>query len=156
MSQISNNERNEIQISRVLQVGAQWLGLQRTAGTIMAVLYRKESSEGLSVKEISNASKLSPSTVSSVSSHLESLGILMRRTNAIQQRRGRRKSVFVMCVGIHDILKMGIKRKLEQINRISLAIDQTLDSLKHSDPDEYATIAQAADEINLFLSNRNW
>jgi len=156
LPQIIHDISNEIQITQILQIGAQWLGLQRTAGTVLTILYRGESSQGLSVNEISLATELSLSTVSSVCSQLESLGILMRRSNSNQQGRGRRKAIFVMCVGIHDMLKMGIRRRMDQVGRISRDLDQILIDLKHGNPNEYAKVARAADEISIFLSNRNW
>ncbi len=152
MSKKSRKHLNT-QISKVLQIGSEWLGLQRTAGNVLYILYRQGlfSADGLSAKELSEMTGLSQSTVSSVCSSLESLDIITRRTDNNQSHRGRKKSVYVMAMGLDDLLRKGIQRNLDQVNKVSKNIDEILVNMNLEDSSSIALLAKVADEINLFL-----
>jgi DNA-binding transcriptional regulator GbsR (MarR family) len=149
------NKRNiNLQINKVLQIGTDLLGLQRTAVHILAVLYKKGlfSTSGLSVKDLAAESGLSHSTVSSICSNLESLDIIVKLANGGQRGKGRKSAMYSMTIGIDELLKRGMRKSFEKVDRVSKTIDQILVDLKMHDSSTLALIAKAADEINLFLS----
>jgi DNA-binding transcriptional regulator GbsR (MarR family) len=154
MSKVSRRNINH-QINKILQIGTDWLGLQRTAANILAVLYKKGlvSTSGLSIKDIANESGLSPSTVSSICSNLESLDIIVKHSNGGKQGRGRKSSAYSMTIGIDELLRRGVSKSFERVHRVSRTVDQILASLTTHDSSTLALIAKAADEINQFLSS---
>ncbi|MFW9800623.1 MAG: MarR family transcriptional regulator [Candidatus Thorarchaeota archaeon] len=143
----------KIQINRILQVGVRWMGLQRTAATVLAALYFQDckSESRLSAKEISNVTGLSSSTVSSICSQLASLGLIIKQTDS-QKGRGRRRSVFFLRGGLSDVLKLGIRRNLDQVRRILKDIDALRNGPNGSDTLNQMTINRITGEIGLFLS----
>ncbi|MFW9849584.1 MAG: MarR family transcriptional regulator [Candidatus Thorarchaeota archaeon] len=144
------NNDSDIHIDRLFQTAAQWIGLQRTAGTILAALYSESSQdEKLSVSDICDKTGLSISTVSSICSHLETLGIIVRQSEDQQQGRGRRKTVLSLRVGIDGLLRQGMNRYLEEISRILRDIESTMES---SDFETGNSIQRALSEITLFLT----
>lgn len=154
MSRVNKRNVNQ-QINKVLQIGVDWLGLQRTAVHILAVLYRKGlfSTSGLSVKEIAAESGLSQSTVSSICSSLESFDIIVKLTNGGQRGKGRKSSMYSMTIGLDELLKRGMRKSFERVDRVSRTIDQMLADINIQDSSTLTLIAKAADEINIFLSN---
>ena len=150
------NKRNiNTQINKVLQIGTEWLGLQRTASHLIGILYKKGlySTSGLSIKNLVQESGLSQSTVSSICANLESLDIIVKRTNGGQQGRGRKSAQYSMAIGIDELLRRGLNTCLERVDRVSKNIDQILANISLHDNVTLALIAKAADEINQFLNN---
>jgi DNA-binding transcriptional regulator GbsR (MarR family) len=150
------NRRNiNTQINKVLQIGTEWLGLQRTSSHVLGILYKKGlySTAGLSIKSLVQESGLSQSTVSSICSNLESLDIIVKRTNGGQLGRGRKSAQYSMAIGIDELLRRGLNKCLERVDRVSKNIDQILTNISLHDNVTLALIAKAADEINQFLSS---
>jgi DNA-binding transcriptional regulator GbsR (MarR family) len=141
----------EAQIDRLFQTAAQWIGLPRTAGTVLASLYTESSGSDnrLSVNDLCKKTGLSISTVSSICSHLETLGIIVRQSEDQQQGRGRRKSVISLRVGIDGLLRQGMTRYLEEITRILRDIEILMET-----PGSHngTSIQRALSEITLFLT----
>ncbi|MHA1909789.1 MAG: winged helix-turn-helix transcriptional regulator [Candidatus Thorarchaeota archaeon] len=138
-------------IDRLFQTISQWIGLQRTAGSILAALYADEC-EGksrLSVSELSERTGLSLSTVSSICSQLETLGITMKQSDDSQNGRGRRKSVVSLRFGIDGLLRLGMTRHIDEVSRNLRDIELVLDRLG-IEPSN--SIQRALSELSLFLA----
>lgn len=136
---------------RLFQTAAQWIGLQRTAGSILAALYADEcdGDSRLSVSELSERAGLSLSTVSSICSQLETLGITLKQSDDSQNGRGRRKSVVKLRLGIDGLLRLGMTRHLDEVSRNLRDMELVLEKLG-VDPSN--SIQRALSELTLFLA----
>lgn len=149
------NEEIEYQISRVLGVCVEWLGLQRSAANILAALYVLKNSSGksLSMDELCKVSNLSHSTVSSICSQLESLDLVERQLDGTPNARGRRRLVFSLRVGIDGLLKVGCKRNINNVLRILGDIRLMIDKTQDEDIESEINIQKITEEICYFLEN---
>jgi DNA-binding transcriptional regulator GbsR (MarR family) len=147
------NDEVQDQIRRILEVGAQWMGLQRTSGVVLSTLYIYESTnrEQLSVKRMSELTGLSISTISSICSQLESLGIIVGQSDGSSQLRGRRKTVFSLRVDIQQLLQLGIKNYMNHVQRILRDIEAIRNETGFEDSDSHMTMDRVAYEITQFL-----
>lgn len=154
-----NTFQNEVQdtITRILQIGTQWMGLQRTAGVILATIYTQEctSDDRLSAKDISDMTGLSQSTVSSICSHLEALGIIIGQTDDSHKGKGRRRIVFSLRVNIVELLQLGIKKNVHDVHRVYKDIEEIRNEHILEDITSQITLDRVAFEIAQFLSEAN-
>ncbi|MFW9979721.1 MAG: hypothetical protein ACFFEJ_16680 [Candidatus Thorarchaeota archaeon] len=138
-------------LDRLFQIAIQLVGLQRTAGIILAALYAEscENDSGFSVSELSEVTGLSLSTVSTLCSQLDSLGITAKQSVDQENGRGRRKSIVKLRLGIDELLRIGMKRYLSEINAVMHDIKTYAD-----DPGVQTslTIQRAMSELLLFQS----
>jgi hypothetical protein len=91
------------------------------------------------------------STVSTICSQLESLGIIVRQASGRSEGRGRRKAVFTLRMGVHDLLKIGIRKNVDQVRRIMEDIEILRNGTNGNDKVSQSTINRVASEIGLFL-----
>ena len=149
------NDEVQHQIGRVLGVCVEWLGLPRTAAKVLVVLFMKrhDSSESLSLAKISKMTHLSPSTVSSLCSRLERLGVLELRLDDSLYSKGRRKTIFSLRVGIDGLLKQGIFRNIIHIRQILDDIQIIKQGLDKSDKESEECISRVTQEICHFLES---
>ena len=145
------------QIGRILGVCVELLGLQRTAAKVLAVLYMEnnDSSKSLSLGKISKMTHLSQSTVWSLCSQLERLGILERQLDNSQYSRGRRKIFYSLRVGIDGLLKHGIIRNLGHVRQILDDIKIIKHELGNEDKESKMSISRVTQEICHFLE-KTW
>lgn len=151
MSAIETDTYN--QIIKVLQIGAEMLGLQRSVGSVLATFYATdfESGEKLSAKDVSEATGLSRSMISMVLSQLESLDIIDTYLDGSRKGGGRRTMLFTLRVGIHQLLKMGIKKHLEQVQRILNDLETLKDNIDTDELPSRMVIDRVLGELVLFL-----
>lgn len=142
-------------ISKILQVTAEMLGLQRSAGSVLASLYLSdfEAGERLSSKDISNSTGLSRSMVSMVLSQMQSLDIIDTHLDASKKGGGRRTMLFSLRMGIHDLLKMVIQKYIEQIHRILNDLEQTKNQITDTDDASPLVLDRVMSELVLFLAD---
>ncbi|MHA2027074.1 MAG: hypothetical protein ACXACG_00320 [Candidatus Thorarchaeota archaeon] len=147
------NDEAQDQIRRILELGAQWIGLQRTSGVILSILYIHECTdrEQLSIRRMSELTGLSASTISTICSQLEAFGIIVGQSGKSNQTRGRRKTVFSLRIGIHDLLHLGIKNYMNHVRRILGDIETIKNDSGFNDLDSHLTMDRVANEINQFL-----
>ena len=146
------------QIRRILEIGVQWMGLQRTFGDVLSVLYIHECTnrEHLSIKRLSELTRLSTSTISPICSQLESLGIIVGQSVAANQTRGRRKTVFSLRMGIQDLLHLGIRNYMNHVRRILGDIETIKNETGFKESTAHLTLDQVASEITQFLNESSF
>ena len=151
ISSITSGNEEILHLDRLYQIAIQLIGLQRTAGIILAALYREscEHDSGLSVSELSEVTGLSLSTVSTLCSQLDSLGITAKQSVDQENGRGRRKSIVKLRMGIDELLRVGLNRYLNEINKIMHDIKDYADE---PGVDTSLTIQRALSELLLFQS----
>ncbi len=156
MKEINDEAQN--QIRRILEVGAQWMGLQRTSGAVLATLYVHEyiNQEHLSIKSISEHTGLSTSTISPITSQLESLGIIVGQSDVANQTRGRRKTVFSLRMGIQDLLHLGIRNYMNHVRRILGDIETIKNETGFKESESHITMNRVVSEITQFLSESSF
>lgn len=142
-------------ISKPLQIASDVLGLQKSAGAVLATLYASDfdSGERLSSKEISEATGLSRSMISMVLSQFESLGIIETHLDNSKKRGGRRTMLFSLRVGIHGILRLGIQRYLGQVQRVLGDLEDLKSSLETDDVNLRMVLDRVMSELVLFLTD---
>ncbi len=142
------------QIRRILEVAAQWIGLQRASGVVLSKLYIHEctNQEPLSVKRMSELTGFSISTISSICSQLTTMGIIVGQSDGSSQIRGRRKIVFSLRMGIQELLQLGIRNYMSHVGRILSDIETIRNETGFKDSDSHVTVDRAAYEITRFLS----
>ena len=152
---VMNETKNEAQnqIRRILEVASQWLGLQRTSGAVLSTLFIYDCTdrEMLSIKRLSELTGLSISTISTMCSQLESLGIIVGQSVAASQKRGRRKTVFSLRMGIQDLLYQGIRNYMNHVQRILNDIETIRHDSVFRDPESLKTMDRAIYEMSQFL-----
>lgn len=152
------NNENQDQIRRILEVGAQWMGLQRTTGSVLSTLYIHEcrNREHLSIKRMSELTGLSTSTISVICSQLETLGIIIGQSDGPNETRGRRKIVFSLRMGIQDLLHLGIRNYMNQVRRILRDIETIKDETDFKESESQLPMTRAASEIAQFLDESSF
>ncbi len=136
-----------------MQVAVQWIGLQRTNGTVISALYIQDctSNPWLSIGDICAITGLSLSTVSTICSHLETHGIIVRQVDESKKKPGRRKTMLSLRLGVGELLSIGMKMNVGKIGRI-------LEDIKLAKPGDaedgsLAVLAKIEDEIETFLTS---
>lgn len=142
-------------ISKPLQIASDVLGLQKSAGAVLATLYASDFSTGdrLSSKDISDATGLSRSMISMVLSQFESLGIIETFLDSSKKKGGRRTMLFSLRVGIHGLLRLGVQRYLGQVQRVLGDLEDLKSSLDADDVNVRMVLERVMSELVLFLTD---
>ncbi len=142
-------------ISKPLQIASDVLGLQKSAGAVLAALYASDFNSGarLSSTDISDATGLSRSMISMVLSQFESLGIIETYLDNSKKRGGRRTMLFSLRVGIHGLLRLGIQRYLEQVQRVLGDLEDLKSSLETDEVNLRMVLDRVMSELTLFLTD---
>ncbi len=142
-------------ITKLLQITAGMLGLQRSAGSVLAALYLSDFESGgrMSSKEVSDVTGLSRSMISMVLSQLQSLDIIDTHLDVTKKQGGRRTMLYSLRMGVHDLLKLVIQKYLEQTQRILNDLEQVKSGLPESDMESPLILDRVMSELILFLAN---
>lgn len=142
------------QIHRILRVCVEWLGLQGTTVKVLTTFYseRFDANNSLSINNLSRITQLSQSTVSSICSQLELLGILEKRLDDTQKTKGRRRIIFCLRLGLGDLLKLGLSKNIRLVHSILSDIQQVRTMTETTDLENEVKVDQVLKEVSRFLT----
>ncbi len=102
---------------RFFEKQADWLGLPRNTGPVLASLYvaKYESDKKLSVDEICDFTHYSRSNVGLILSQLEALGLATGGADFQQSGRGRRRVLFTIDDSGSSLLSLGIRKMVDRL-----------------------------------------
>ncbi|MFX0055190.1 MAG: hypothetical protein ACFFAX_00315 [Promethearchaeota archaeon] len=147
-------ENGNHHIEQLMRLGVELLNIPSTASSVLAALYKQRCNNEvpLSMKAISELTGLSVTTVSSLCTILESLGVLDRQSHFGSTGRGRRKILFSMRMGLNSFLSHSFRKHLKEIDRIYNEMKQANSRLKIS-TEEKIVRTKAISEAKQFLAD---
>ncbi|NHJ15164.1 MAG: hypothetical protein EAX95_15890 [Candidatus Thorarchaeota archaeon] len=119
---------------RFLEKQAEWLGLGKNAGPVLAVLYlAKYQGEGtLSAEDIADRTSYSRSNVGLIISQMEALGLISGEMDYDQTGRGRRRFLYFIEDKVSSIVSLGIKKTIDKLED-SITEMESIKNLYRSD-----------------------
>ncbi|TFG33929.1 hypothetical protein EU527_05975 [Candidatus Thorarchaeota archaeon] len=103
--------RAHSQLVRFFEKQAEWIGLAKNAGPILAALYvaKYEPGEKISLEDLSDLTRYSRSNVSLILTQLEALGIVYGEIDHSQTGRGRRRILYEIDERFTSLISLVVK-----------------------------------------------
>ena len=141
-------------LRKLLAISTQYLGVQQSATDILVILYleRYKNEAALSIKDIMNKSGLSLSSVSVLCSRLEAEGILNRRADVSSEGRGRKRILYEFSISINDLLKIGLRKYMQEVERVYRDIKLYQKQNDDADTTFNEMVARLESEVVFFYS----